>query len=301
MHNRDSIAPNARRGGNPRRRRTPPPSIYINSLAACRAAVNALRFHSRIAVDCEGVALSRTGRLCLLQMASPDNIYIIDLVSSNDSDPDYAHALFHEGGLKGLLEGENICKVMHDCRHDSDALYHQYGVKLGPVIDTQVVFSVLRRVRGMPEGLPVSLKTLLKKFAGATEEELLMKNTVKESMQGNGDFWLKRPLPQQALLYARLDVEYLLSISHLLSKYIEGADKNAWEMVLKESQGYVTVFRDDQHGPRKAQKQYEQMARVARRQRLAHERTKRVKIHQSVDPMRKFTFDHTLILQSLTI
>lgn len=298
---RDTASAASRRSATHPRRRRPLPMLYVDNLSACRDAVNKLSLCARIAVDCEGVALSRTGRLCLLQVASQESIYVFDLIGPDATNTAFANAFFDAGGLKDLLESTDVCKVTHDCRHDSDALFHQFGVKLGPVIDTQVVFSVLRRVRGMPQGLPVSMKTLLRKFSGASEEELTMKNAIKDTMQENGDFWINRPLSHQALQYARLDVEYLLSITHLLAKYIDGADKEGWQTVLQESQEYLTVFRDDEDGPRKAQQQYEQMARVARRQRVAHEHIKRIERHQSSDPMRKFEFDHTLVLQALAI
>lgn len=273
--------------------------VMIANVNDCRAATDKLSSYPRIAVDCEGVSLSRTGRLCLLQMASVDAIYIVDLVDCAVG-LEYARDLFDAGGLKNLLESSDVCKVMHDCRHDSDALYHQFGVKLGPVIDTQVVFGVLRRVRGMEEGLPVSLKTLLKKFSFANEDELEMKSSVKEMMKDDREFWLKRPLSSEALRYARFDVCHLLDLTLLLARLIKTADKNGWQIVLEESRRYLAVFRDDEHGPRKAQQQYEQKARVARRQRVAFEQSKKAHVHRRNDPMRLFAFDHALIVQSLT-
>lgn len=275
-------------------RRHPPPLTYVTSVDQCARAVSSLSEFNRIAVDCEGVALSRTGRLCLLQLASPNQLFLIDLVGD---EPDHARSMFEQGGLKRLLQNPKLYKVMHDCRHDSDALYHQFGVKLVSVIDTQVVFAALRKARGMPEGLPVSLKTLLKKFTSATEDDLCMKNTIKTSMKGDNDFWLRRPLSQEAIQYARLDVEHLLSITSTLSRYIRSADPTAWNSALKQSQFYVTVFRDDEHGPRKAQQQYERMARIARRQRLAFTAEKRMEKLRATDPLRSFTFDRSLVLQ----
>ncbi|CAN8062826.1 unnamed protein product [Agarophyton chilense] len=293
--------PAPRRQSRTKPRRSPHPDRpdalqlrYVTSVAECADAMQVLSAFKRVAVDCEGVALSRTGRLCLLQVASPHHVFVFDLVSSQ---PAHAENMFQQGGLKQLLENRDVYKVMHDCRNDSDALYHQFGVKLGPVIDTQVVFAVLRTVRGMPQGLPVSLKTLLKKFTSVTEQDLCMKNAIKTSMKGDDDFWYRRPLSPQALQYARLDVQHLLSITNLLSKYIHSADKNAWPLVLNQSQFYLSVFRDDEHGPKKAQRQYEQMARVARRERLAFDTVKRIEKVQAADPLRNFTFDRSLVVQ----
>lgn len=297
----ESVATNARRVQPQQRRRRPTGFEVHADPTKCQSAVAQLSQFSRIAVDCEGVQLSRTGRLCLLQMASPDCIYVFDLIGDNPDDDGWGKRFFEVSGLKKLLESPRVHKVMHDCRHDSDALFHQFGVKLGPVIDTQVVFSVLRRVRGMEVGLPVSLRTLLKKFAGASEEQLFMKNAVKDIMRDDGDYWLRRPLSPEALQYARLDVEYLLSVTKQLANYIDGADKHGWQDVLKASQDYLTVFRDDEDGPRKAQQQYEQMARVARRQRVAFDHTRRVQTHQNNDPMRRFVFDTSRVLEALSV
>lgn len=275
-------------------------SGFITSLEECIRAVEVLYTNDRIAVDCEGVLLSRTGRLCLLQLAAPDAIYIIDLVGNEPNGTQYAQSLFHKGGLKRLLEDSEVVKVMHDCRHDSDALYHQFGVKLGPVIDTQVAFSVLRRVRGMEEGLPVSLRTLLKKFQYASEGDLELKTSVKESIKGDDGFWLKRPLSERALCYARFDVEHLLKIAHVLAKLISSVDRNGWQNVLNESQCYLQVFRNDEHGPKRAQQQFEQRAREAHRRRTAFEQSKKMDLHRLNDPLRSFTFDHGLVLESLT-
>src|SRR5205823_5842842 len=40
--------------------------------------------------------------------------------------------------LRAVLENENCVKVLHDCRQDSAALFHQLGITLKNVVDTQV-------------------------------------------------------------------------------------------------------------------------------------------------------------------
>lgn len=292
--------------------------VLVRTVEECRKAVNALSAHPRIALDCEGVALSRTGRLCLLQAKGLDTVYIFDLVNSPTnttganlyaSDQDkrqivraqlsHARRMFEKGGLKKLLEDKSVTKIMHDCRHDSDALYHQFGIKLGPVIDTQVVFFVLRRCTGLEDGLPVSLKTLLKKFSFVSDNELEVKNSVKESMKGDSDFWLQRPLSETALWYARLDVEHLLPLLNLLSKLIQQSSKEAWNDAVHESQRYLTVFRDDFDGPRKAQVEYEMQSKIAKRQRTAAKMSRKVMAHRRNDPLRSFKFDQSRIVDAL--
>lgn len=71
---------------------------------------------TRIAVDCEGVSLSATGRLCLIQVAVPTTskelvVYIIDVVALATLDGE----VFRKDGvpdLKKIFENNNITKVL---------------------------------------------------------------------------------------------------------------------------------------------------------------------------------------------
>ncbi|CDF41063.1 unnamed protein product [Chondrus crispus] len=291
--NVSSAAPNRTEGRGNRRRKLPS-TVLVSSVEECRRVVTRLSRFDRVAVDCEGVALSRKGKLCLVQVASVDGIFFFDVV-----DEKHGRQIFEEGGLRRLLENDRVSKVMHDCRHDSDALFHQFGVRLGPVVDTQVVFSELRKARGMEEGLPVSMRTLLKKFTGASEEDLVVKVAVRDQMSGDKELWQRRPLGEKAMQYARIDVEHLLFLEELLRGYLFDADRKAWETVREKSTEYVMVYRDDEDGPRKAQVRYDEMARMARRQRSKADKQKKMDMHQRTDPMRKFSFDAPKVVEAL--
>ena len=39
---------------------------------------------------------------------------------------------------QAILENQAVQKLLYDVRCDSDALYHQYGVRLGGVMDLQI-------------------------------------------------------------------------------------------------------------------------------------------------------------------
>ncbi|KAG6552508.1 hypothetical protein Mapa_005928 [Marchantia paleacea] len=64
-----------------------------------------------VGFDCEGVNLARYGRLCIMQLAFEDAVYLVDAV---------------EGGYelmqacKPALESIHITKVVHDCKRDSE-------------------------------------------------------------------------------------------------------------------------------------------------------------------------------------
>jgi hypothetical protein len=94
------------------------------------------------AFDAEGVDLGRDGPLTIIsiggiQEKSP--IYVIDVKLIGPE------KVFSESksSLRQLLEG-NKSKIAFDCRSDSDALFHQFGVKLSTVQDLQVLDQAVR-------------------------------------------------------------------------------------------------------------------------------------------------------------
>lgn len=266
---------------------SPAATVFIEDSGAVDAAVKELMKSSRVAVDCEGVALSRTGRLTLMQVASETAVYIFDVAVGGRS-------LF-DAGLRLLLESPKCIKIMHDCRHDCDALKHQFDVHLAPVADTQISFAVLRDVRHLPTGLPVSLKTLLRKFCGVSEDDIAVKDSIKEEMRSNVNFWLERPIRTAGLAYARFDVVYLLHLAKVLAIHITDADSGGWNRVLEDSAAYSALFRDDSEGPRKENARWAVMVTEARGSQAIRDRRKALLELQASDPMMTFSFERQLV------
>ncbi|KAL5185469.1 piRNA biogenesis protein EXD1 [Glycine soja] len=99
-----------------------------------------------IGFDCEGVDLCRKGTLCVMQLAFPRAVYLVDAMRIFNvlAFPDAVYLVDAiEGGeeliiaCKPALESNYITKVIHDCKRDSEALYFQFGIKLNNVVDTQ--------------------------------------------------------------------------------------------------------------------------------------------------------------------
>ena len=61
------------------------PALYlgdapiITTIAQCEAAIKEIYMHKIIAVDCEGVNLGRTGKLCLVQIATVCKPYLFGM------------------------------------------------------------------------------------------------------------------------------------------------------------------------------------------------------------------------------
>lgn len=84
-----------------------------------------------ISLDCEGVNIGAKGTITLIQVGtSRGEAFIFDIQECPE--------IIAEGGLKSILEDENIIKVIHDCRNDSVNLWLQFGILLRNVFDTQV-------------------------------------------------------------------------------------------------------------------------------------------------------------------
>lgn len=84
-----------------------------------------------ISFDCEGINLGAKGRLTLIEIGTArGEAFIFDLLACPD--------MVQDGGLKALMENENVIKIIHDCRNDSMNLYAQFNILLRNVFDTQV-------------------------------------------------------------------------------------------------------------------------------------------------------------------
>jgi exonuclease 3'-5' domain-containing protein 1 len=84
-----------------------------------------------ISFDSEVVNVGAKGVLTLMQVGTiRGEAFIFDLQQCPE--------MVVDGGLKSLLEDENVIKIIHDCRNDSFNLHSQYNILLRNVFDTQV-------------------------------------------------------------------------------------------------------------------------------------------------------------------
>jgi exonuclease 3'-5' domain-containing protein 1 len=156
-----------------------------------------------IAVDCEGVRLGRFGKLSLMQIATGEELVLVDAIDKSAVN-----------ALGPILTSSSIKKVMHDCREDSSALFHQHGIKLGNVFDTQVANLIIQRES--KEFLHQKAYTdLLHQYLGVESNE---NAEIKARMIEDPLLWHKRPLSMELVKYALHGVEHLLHLSASLSK-----------------------------------------------------------------------------------
>ena len=225
--------------------------VFIDSYTseAFTQCVLELKRAKVIAYDCEGVRLSRTGKITLLQIAIPKKIFLIDVMTIGGKE------VFIDGGLKDIIESEEILKLAYDVRMDSDALFHQHDVLLKNVLDLQLLDIAIRRAAGgIVEHLPSLSKTVSRRLTNA---EILVCEDLKKRVKNmytsveDGDLWARRPLIDDARRYAALDAWVLMKLDQAMRPngttaphLFPGFDASWNERVLNASRKRIDEYKD---------------------------------------------------------
>lgn len=108
--------------------------------------------NARVAFDCEGVDLCRCGSLELVSLCfehsssssfglpgTGSEVFLIDLGQQCNSVLRRARV----EALKKLFESQTVTKIIHDCKMDSDSLFHLFGITLHNVHDTSCFHTII--------------------------------------------------------------------------------------------------------------------------------------------------------------
>ena len=148
------------------------------------AVAKTLQSAEAIGVDIETTALSpRDGRVRLLQLATPEETFVIDVFEVSDLSP-----------LKEVLEDGPV-KVGHNLKFDYQFLHALYGVSLSPLFDTMLAAQVLD---GGNYGASYSLEAVAERYL----DESLDKSEQRSDWSGK--------LSGAQLEYAAQDARILL-------------------------------------------------------------------------------------------
>jgi hypothetical protein len=177
-----------------------------------------------LALDCEGLSLSRNGQVSLVQLSSPSTCYLFDVTKCSRLSK---ITLF----LKEILEDPNIIKIIHDCRMDSDALFHKLDIKLTGCHDTQAWDFVLRNQR-------LNLNKTLMHYGCPPNPERDTSIYVN-----NPAFWLTRPLSRDMIEWAAGDVKSLFDLRNAQKMRVAN-DTNREKMCISSSNQAVQSPRD---------------------------------------------------------
>lgn len=173
----------------------------------------------RVALDTEFV-WERTyyAQLGLVQLGlSRDEVFLIDTVALDDLSP-----------LAALLEDPSVVKILHDAQQDLMILYRATGGVPNNIFDSRLAAGFV----GL--GATNSLQALIRETVGVH----LPKGESRSD-------WLRRPLRDKQLTYARDDVRYLPDAYDVLWERIDALGRAGW--VEEEMAQYddLSLYTDD--------------------------------------------------------
>lgn len=206
------------------------PVIVVDTVDACREAVNHIRRCGEVAFDCEGTSVVRPGTaspgVALMQLTTHGGpSYLFDMCRPEPARS--ARALMHYGGLGALLADRSVTKVVHDAREDARALAAAYNCHLAGVFDTQVVH--MRLVGG--DTLRPGLNAVLAEHGLATNQH---KDAMRAIYPRDLYPWHRRPIPEEWMIeYALSDIALLLRLKDaLVARLLATAPAPPWAVGL---------------------------------------------------------------------
>jgi ribonuclease D len=160
---------------------------------------SALCGHERLGIDTEFMReKTYFAQLCLVQVATPEEIYCVDPLDDGD------HRMFWESLLAQPW-------VVHSARQDIEVIWQTAGAMPAEIFDTQVAAGLL--------GYPAQMG-----YASLVQD---LFDVEMDKSHTRAD-WTRRPLRESWLQYAAEDVEYLLPAFDALSTRLEKSGRLSW-------------------------------------------------------------------------
>ena len=174
---------------------------YIDNADALAVFCSTLRDAPWLALDTEFIReKTYYPKLCLIQIAVPGHIAVIDPLRIDDLTP-----------VLDLLYNPAVVKVLHACSQDLEIFFHMKGEVPRPVFDTQLAAPLL----GLPEQMGY----------GNFVAEIL--DLTLDKAQARTD-WSHRPLANTQLSYAADDVRYLAQIYPEIRQRLSDQGRLQW-------------------------------------------------------------------------
>jgi ribonuclease D len=140
-------------------------------------------------------------KLCLIQMAGPDEGVLVDPLAENlDLAPFFA-----------LMADERVTKVFHSARQDLEIIWNLGRLIPRPLFDSQVAAMVCG-------------------YGDSVSYEQLVNDLAKARVDKSSRFtdWSRRPLSEAQLAYALSDVTHLVKVYEALSADLARTDRSEW-------------------------------------------------------------------------
>ena len=175
--------------------------MYLADQASLEAFVERAMGAEVLAIDTEFLReKTYYPKLCLLQMATDDEVAIVDPLTVDDL-----------GVLEPLLEDERTMKLFHAGGQDIEILLREVGSMPRPLFDTQVAAALLGHTQQIGYGALVHAEcgVTLKKTDSFTD-------------------WSRRPLSDSQIDYAADDVIYLPRLYRKMKGKLESKGRLGW-------------------------------------------------------------------------
>lgn len=173
-----------------------PPLSMIASAPDLNALTERLAQEPLIAVDTESNSLfAYRERVCLIQLSTRSDDYIIDPLAIDDLAP-----------LGALFAAPHIEKVLHAAENDIMVLRRDFDFRFVNIFDTAAAARIIGRKA-------VGLASMLEEFFGVVLD--------KRYQRAN---WAARPIPAEQLDYARMDTHYLPTLRDILYQQLVQGD-----------------------------------------------------------------------------
>jgi len=179
--------------------------------------------NAKVAFDCEGVNLSRLGTVEIVSICfSTSQVYLVDV--GKDKCPKIVEA------VKKLFECSTLTKIIHDCRMDCDALYHNHGIMVNNVHDTSAFHDFIGYEKNQ------NLNNTLNYYGIRVNDE-----RDKSVYKSNPNFWATRPLTKKMIDWASSDVDKLFQLAEKQLERISSVRKPS---AVENSSNYARLTRD---------------------------------------------------------
>jgi ribonuclease D len=187
------------------------PFTFIESDADLESACKRMSEYPIIGVDLEADSMhSFKEKICLIQIATGDEAFLVDPVTITDFSPFVA-----------VLENPDIIKVFHGADFDVRSLDREMGARINSLFDTEIACRFLNiRERG--------LAALLKDFFDVDVDKKFQKKD-----------WSKRPLAADMVAYSVGDVDHLIPLHAKLKDRLNAMGRLHWAEEEFEAQARV--------------------------------------------------------------
>lgn len=174
--------------------------LRIDSQQAFERFLNKLKDIELLAIDVEADSLYHfRPKICLIQMATPEDIALIDPLRVPDI-----------SALKAVVEHPSILKIFHGADYDIRSLNRDFGFNVHPIFDSELA----SRFLGIRH---TGLDAVLTSRFGIEVDKRFQKKD-----------WSKRPLSDEMIHYAAQDVRFLIPLYRILQAELEEKGRIDW-------------------------------------------------------------------------